>query len=208
VALPLAVAGVLTADPSREATWVSVYLTVAGVAVVSLALLRAGRRDLGWPGGGLLMLASWVRLADLGVSAPEAYTLPAAGALVAVGLWHLHRGRTSTLQALSAGLGLCLVPSLLWVLVDPEPLRALLLGLACFALVVAGVRARWTAPLVWGAGIGLAEVLRLAAPYVGSAVPRWLLIGVAGAVLVAMGVTWERRLADARHLLGYVRSLR
>jgi hypothetical protein len=51
-------------------------------------------------------------------------------------------------------------------------------------------------------------VLRLAAPYVGDAVPRWVLLGGAGTLLVGMGVTWERRLQEARHLMSYVRALR
>ena len=44
-----------------------------------MSLLRADRRALGWVGGALLALASWVRLWDLGVHAPEAYTLPVGG---------------------------------------------------------------------------------------------------------------------------------
>jgi transposase-like protein len=43
---------------------------------------------------------------------------------------------------------------------------------------------------------------------IGEAVPRWVLIGAAGAVLMAIGVTWEGRLHEARQVLGYVRSLR
>ena len=43
---------------------------------------------------------------------------------------------------------------------------------------------------------------------VDAAVPRWVLIGAAGALLIATGVTWERRLQEARHMVGYVRSLR
>jgi hypothetical protein len=39
-------------------------------------------------------------------------------------------------------------------------------------------------------------------------VPRWVLIAVAGAALIAVGATWERRLADARTWAGYVRELR
>ncbi len=212
-ALPVAAAGVLAAPAAATATWTAVYLTVAGAAVVAMALLRPDRRLLGWPGGALLVLASWVRLADLGVSAPEAYTLPTAAALLVLGLVRLHRHRRSgTLPALSAGLALALAPSLLWVLAQPVAgsggVRALLLGTACFGLVLLGVRLRWSAPLVWGAAVGLLEVLRLAAPYLGTAVPRWVLIGVAGAVLVALGVSWERRLAEARHFAGYVRHLR
>jgi hypothetical protein len=113
-----------------------------------------------------------------------------------------------TTTALGAGLGLALVPSLLWVLADPTGLRALLLGLGCLGLVAAGVRLRWTAPLLAGSLVGALEAVRLAAPYIGDAVPRWVLIGAAGALLIAMGVTWERRLKEARAALGYVRALR
>ncbi len=208
-AVPLGVAGVLLAPTADAATWAAVYLTVAGVGVVAMSLLRGDRRELGWLGGALLAAASWVRLWDVGVHAPEAYTLPSATALLVVGLVHLKRApRAGTLPALSPGLALALVPSLLWALDEPLTPRGLLLGLACFGLVVGGARARWTAPVLWGASVGLLLVLRFAAPYVGDAVPRWVLIGAAGAVLVAMGVTWERRLADARHLVRYVRALR
>jgi hypothetical protein len=205
----LAMAGVLGAPPESTPTWVSVYLTVAGAAVSALALLRADRRQLGWLGGVLLAAATWVRLWDLGVHAPEAYTLPTASALAIVGLVHLRRApESSTLRALSPGLALGLLPSLLWAAGEPAGVRALLLGLACVALLLAGAQLRWTAPVVWGAAVGAVLVLRLAAPVVDAAVPRWALIGVAGALLVATGVTWERRLRDAQALVGYVRRLR
>ncbi len=58
-----------------------------------------------------------------------------------------------------------------------------------------------------GAVVGSLLVLRLATP-VAEAVPRWALIGAAGAVLVVLGITWERRVRDARALAGYVRGLR
>jgi hypothetical protein len=208
-ALPLGLAGVLLAPVSETASWTAVLLTVAGGLVTAMSLLRADRHALGWAGGAMLALASWVRLWDIGVHQPEAYTLPSALALLVVGGVHLHRRADSgTMTALAPGLSLALVPSLLWVLVEPTGPRALLLGVGCFALVLAGLRLRWTAPLALGAAVGALLVLRLAAPYVGDAVPRWVLIGGAGAVLIAVGATWERRLTDARHLAGYVRALR
>ncbi len=208
-ALPLGLAGALLAAGTTEPTWTAVYLTVAGVAVTALSLLRDDRRALAWVGGLLLALASWVRLWDIGVREPEAYTLPSAVVLLAVGLVYLHRHyAATTTTALAPGLGLALVPSLLWVLADPAGLRALLLGVACLGLVVAGLRLRWTAPVLAGAVVGGLEVVRLAAPYIGDAVPRWVLIGAAGALLIAMGVTWESRLRDARRVVGFVRGLR
>jgi hypothetical protein len=207
-AFAVSVAGAAEVASGSRAVWVAVYLTLAGAAVTAMALMRADRRSVGWLGGALLVLASWVRLADLGVDAPEAYTLPAAVALLVVGLVHLRRNpATSTMAALSPGLGLALVPSLLWVLADPVALRSVLLGLACLALVVGGVRLHWSAPVVHGATVGALLVVRLATP-VADAVPRWALIGAAGIVLVAMGITWEQRVRDARKLAGYVRGLR
>jgi hypothetical protein len=205
----LALGGLDGASTAQAGTWAAVYLTLAGGVVTVVSLLREDRRSLSWAGGFLLALASWVRLWDVGVRAPEAYTLPSAAVLVAVGLLHLRRRRqASTVEALSPGLSLALVPSLLWVLLEPTGLRVLLLGLGCLALVLAGARLRWTAPLLIGAAVGALVALRLGAPYVGDAVPRWVLLGSAGAVLVTAGVTWERQLVEARRVAAYVRGLR
>jgi hypothetical protein len=209
VAVPLGLAGALLATPGTAATWAAVYLTVAGAAVCTTAVLRPERQLLGWPGGLLLATASWVRLWDIGVREPEPYTLPGALALGVVGVLALRRQPGSaTLPALSPALSLALVPSLLWALAEPPGLRSLLLGLGCLALILVGVRLQWTAPVLYGAVAGGLLVLRLAAPYIGDAVPRWLLIGAAGALLIAVGVTWEARLRDARQVMGYVRALR
>jgi hypothetical protein len=86
-----AVAAVTATDDT--ATALAIHLTVAGALVTASALVHPPRRVLGWPGGGLLAAATWVRLADLGVEAPEAYTLPSAVALVVVGLDRLQIGR-------------------------------------------------------------------------------------------------------------------
>ncbi len=208
-ALVLAAAGDAQSPVGHGATWAAVYLTVSGAVVTALSLLQSDRRELVRLGGALLALATWVRLWDLGVRAPEAYTLPTAVVLVLIGLRRLHQDRSATtLGSLAPGLSLMLVPSLLWVLVDPTGLRTLLLGLGCLVLVLAGARFGWTAPLALGAAVGALVVLRLAAPYVGDAVPRWVLLGAAGALLVTVGATWERRLADARSVVGYLRTLR
>ena len=209
-ALPVALAGTAAVtSPELVSTWAAVYLTVAGGAVTAVAIARPSRRLAAWPGGLLLAAATWVRLLDLGVREPEAYTLPSAVALLGVGLWHLdRRADATTVAMLGPGLTLALVPSLLWSLADPTGLRVLLLGLAALGLVLAGARLRWTAPVVWGAVTGGLLALRLAAPYIDDAVPRWVLIGAAGALLIATGVTWERRLHEARQLRDYVRSLR
>ena len=208
-AAALAGTALVVLPAADRSTWLAMYLTVAGAAAVLLSLLRRDRRPAAWLGGLLLAAATWVRLGDLGVDEPEPYTLPTALALLVVGLLRLRRDSSlGTHQALGAGLLLALLPSTLWTLVEPGDLRSLLVGLACLGLVVGGAQRGWLAPLVHGAAAGVVVVLVEAGPHVGEAVPRWALIGAAGALLIALGVTWEQRLREARLWAAYVRELR
>jgi hypothetical protein len=202
-AAPTAVVAIIAAEP--DLTWLAVHLTVAG-ALVTASGLRKRRSELRWIGAGVLFLATWVRLADLDVTTVEAYTLPLAMALLGFGLYRMYHDDTDTLAALSPGLGLAIVPSLLQALVDPVATRALLVGLACAVLVVAGSSLRWSAPLLIGAAAGLLLVLREAT--YAQVLPQWVLIGLIGALLTVIGVTWERRLQELRLAAGYVRGLR
>ena len=186
----------------------AVHLTIAGVLVTASSIVNPSRRLLAWPGGLLLAAATWVRLIDLGVHVPEAYTLPSALALVAVGAWRLRRDdHSATLAVLAPGLALATVPSLVATLDDPYSLRALLLGAACLVLVVGGAAFRWSAPLVVGAVVGGLLVLLEIAPYAAQ-VPTWVSIGISGAVLLAAGITWESRMNDVRRASRYVAALR
>jgi len=200
-----ATGAIATADDTL--TSLALHLTLAGTLVTASALIHSERRVLGWPGGALLAAATWVRLADLGVDAPEAYTLPSAAALLILGLVRLRRDETiPTARALGPGLVLATVPSLLWVLVEPVSARAVLLGAGCLALMLIGARLRWSAPLVVGSAVGAVVVLRELAPYA-AAVPQWVLIGIAGTLLTVVGITWEHRMRDLRYAAGYLRHL-
>ena len=219
VEVPAALAGVVASAAAVVAafdhsdSWgqksLALHLTVAGALVTASALLHPSRRLLGYPGGVLLAMATWVRLNELGVTTPEAYTLPSAVALLVLGVQRLRRDpRASTLASLGAGLSLATLPSLLRVLVDePITVRALLLGLGCLALVLLGVRLRWTAPLVVGAVVGGLLVLREAGPYAAD-LPSWVVIALAGSVLTLVGVTWESRLKNLRDAGDYLAHLR
>jgi hypothetical protein len=200
------VAGV---DAAADASvMLAVHLTLAGAVVATTALVHRDRRPLAWLGGLLLATATWVRLYDVGVEAPEAYTLPTAVALVLVGGLRLLRDPDAdTRTTLLPGLALATVPSLLWVLVDPVSTRAVLLGLGCLVLLLAGVALRWSAPVVVGGLVGGTLVLRELAPYAATW-PQWALIGVAGTLLLGVGITWEARLRDLRRTAVYLGRLR
>lgn len=202
----LVVGGSVVGSGAVELTWLAVYLTIAGVVTTASALLHADRRLLAWVGLACLTLAQWIRLEQLGVGTVEAYTLPLALVLLGVGTMALLRGNGSSLATLAPGLGLALVPSLLLVMVDPIGLRAALLGLACLVLVTVGLVRGWAAPLLAGAAVGALIVLRQGT--LAEVIPQWVLIGLVGVALTAVGVTWEQRLQEFRKVSAYVRGLR
>ncbi|NYJ02280.1 hypothetical protein HNR19_002978 [Nocardioides thalensis] len=190
------------------ASSLALHLTVLGFLVSATAVIHESRRHAAWAGGAILLLATWVRLGDLGVREPEAYTLPLAAILTVIGLIGLRRDPdASTATMLTPGLLLATLPSLLWVLDDPASLRAVLLGLGAVLMTVAGAALRWSAPLVVGAAVGATVVLRELGPYAGDA-PAWVWIGLGGALLVVVGITWERRLLEIRTAAGLLGRLR
>jgi hypothetical protein len=199
-------AGFLVSD-SRGWWALAIALTLAGSAQVVSSLVNAHRRALAWSGGLMLAMATWVRLYDAGVTTPEAYTLPSALVLVAVGLIAVLRRGLPTMTALTPGLSLATVPTLLQVLGgDPVSWRAFLLGAAALGLVLVGTRLHWGGPLVVGAVVGALLVIREAGPYAAD-LPPWLLIAVAGTVLTVVGITWERGLRDLRRGAAYLARL-
>ena len=175
---------------AHEATWLAAYLTLTavGAAVVSI---KERSIAAAWAAALLELGATWVRLDASGVSTPEAYTLPLAAVLLAFGGWALWHDRSrGSLRTLGPGLVAALLPSLVVTAGDPVSLRALLLALACGALVAVGAVGRLLAPLVCGALAGAALVVLEVLPF-HDAVPRWVLLTVAGVCLVVAGVRWE-----------------
>ena len=61
--------------------------------------------------------------------------------------------------------------------------------------------------MIVGGSVGGLLVLRELAPYAAET-PQWILIGVAGALLTVLGVTWEHRLVELRRAAAYLDRLR
>lgn len=183
-------------------------MTLAGAALVAVALLHADRRLASVPGGLLLAGATWVRLWDQDVTTVEAYTLPTAFVLCALAWWRLHRSVAApTLGVLSPGLSLALLPSLLRTLPDPSSPRAWVVGGCALAVLLGGTYLRWAAPLLIGSFVVLVLAVLNLAPYIGDS-PRWIAFAAAGAVLLFLGLTWERRINDLRALGQVLQGLR
>jgi hypothetical protein len=173
-----------------------------GVAVALRVLRRGGspavRSGYALLAGAYELLGGWLLLASGGVAVLEAYTAPAAVLVLAAGLLALRRrpGLTSWL-ALGPGLVAALLPSLVSVLVapDPEPWRRLALGTAAVAAVLLGAVRRWQAPVLLGAATLVPLALHeLARGW--DLLPRWIFLAVGGLALIGLAATYERRRRD------------
>lgn len=200
------VAVVAVGSAAPDAGWLSWVL--AGLALVALGTaLRPDRRRLAMAAGLLLSASSWVRLAEADVTDPEPYVLPLAVAALVLG--HLRRRRepgTRSMAAYGPGLGALLVPSLLASYAGSPLWRPLLLAAVCVVVVLLGARERLQAPLAIGGGVLALDAALLLAPYAAAA-PRWLVLGGAGALLLAVGATYEQRLRDLSRLRDRYESL-
>jgi hypothetical protein len=202
----LAVGLAATAFPVDD-TVVAMVLTVVGSAVAVVAVLNRDRDEAAWIGIALLGAATVIRLV-VDVRAPEAYTLPAAVLLLGAGWWRLGADRqVGSTRALSSGLTLSLLPSLLLALDEPVSLRGALVAAGGLAALVAGVVRHWAAPFVAGALTTTAVAVRHLGPVV-DALPRWISLGTVGLVLLLVGVTWEQRRRDVEVTSRYLAALR
>ncbi|MGA9103333.1 SCO7613 C-terminal domain-containing membrane protein [Aeromicrobium sp.] len=204
----LCTVGLVIGSSVSTIAFAALAFTIAGVGVVVLGLTSARRTWYRWVGSGLLGVAYVLRLAASDVDVVEAYTLPFAAFLLAVGLWTMRKEETiGSVRALLPGVALALLPSLPQALDEPTSLRALLLGIGAALALAVGTWRRWQVPFVGGGFVLTLLVLVNVGPPA-LALPRWVLIASAGALLLAAGITWDDRVRDGRAAIRYVGSMR
>jgi hypothetical protein len=202
----LAAGLVATAFPTDHDV-VAMVLTILGSAVALVSVLNRDRDAAAWIAIVLLGVATLIRVVD-DVRAPETYTLPAAVLLLAAGWWRLRKDpQVGSVRALSSGLTLALVPSLLLALDDPVSTRGALVAVGGVAALLVGAVQLWTAPFVAGAVTTGVLAVRHLGPVV-DALPRWISLGSLGLALLVIGITWEQRRRDATAVGRYLGSLR
>jgi hypothetical protein len=198
--------GVVAAAFPDDLTIVAMVLTVLGSAAAVVAVLNRDREETAWIGVLLLGVATVLRLAE-DVRVPEWYTLPAAALLVVAGWWRLRADPSmSSVRALSSGLTLALLPSLLLTLDDPVSVRGTLVAAAGLATLAVGVVRHWAAPFAAGAAVTAILAVWHLGPVV-DALPRWISLGTVGLALLLVGVTWERRRRDVEATSRYLTAL-
>jgi hypothetical protein len=189
----------------------SAVLVVAATALAVLAV-RPGRRWLFLPAWALGSAALDCRMLAAHVHATEAYTLLPAVALLAFGVEVLRRRpEVRSFAALGPGLVLGFAPSLWDAHLASDEVRITIIGVLAAVAIVAGAVRRLQAPLLLGA---LALVLdswmqlRPELTVFFHWVPKWAIIAVVGVTLLAIGATYEARLAQARALRLRISELR
>jgi hypothetical protein len=195
--------GVAVAALDSDVLWIA--LVAAGVSTAAVAA-RSDRHRVGWLSGVLMVLSTWVRLADSGVETPEAYTAPAAVALLVFGWFRRRRNpETASWTAYGGGLVLLLVPSFLRGLADADGPRPLLLAAVALTVVLVGGWRRLQAPLVVGGAVLALHALGQLGPAIAfSPLPKWVSLGAVGLLLLTLGATYERRIAEVRRLAGVI----
>jgi hypothetical protein len=207
--LLVALTGLLWGALTTSVGWTALLLTVLGAGLVLVSLLAPGRELVRWTAAAPLALAYVLRLLASDVDVVEAYTVPFAVALLLAGGWVLLRRepRRGTLVTLGPGLTLGLLPSLPQALLDPTGPRGLVLGVVSLAVLAVGVRWRWKAPFAAGSLL-VALLLVVQLGPVAVALPRWILIAVAGVSMLVVGMTWESRVRDGRAAARWIGAMR
>ena len=147
----------------------------------------------------VLAIDAW--LAAAGIVAVEAYAIPLGAALVIAGATARNLFLAARFMAgLLARARRCLAaeprptPGSWWL---AAPHRSPLAGAT--TCVLAGAAYRLQAPMVLGASVVVAIGIDALSP-VAAGLPRWIPLGTAGLVILWIGITFERRLKNARHL--------
>jgi hypothetical protein len=205
----VAAAGALVLGGALPGGWMLFALVGAGLAALAVT---PGRSRLADASIAPLAVASGLLLAQAGVRTPEAYTLPPALALLALGGYRLRTGKeVGSWPALGPGLVLALAPSVVAAAGGGPLVRVVVLALGAGGTVLAGVHRQLAAPVaVGGAALAVHAVVQLG-PWlaeVGTSVPRWTVLAAVGALLLLVGATYERQVTRLRAAAVRLASLR
>ncbi|MBM9462642.1 hypothetical protein JL108_04210 [Aeromicrobium sp. YIM 150415] len=200
--------GLVVGLDAEDATWMALLFLLLSLVLFGAGFDVADRRWCLIPAVTFAVLA-WICLViGQEVQAVEAFTVPLAVLALGIGGWFMWRDSSlGTVPALGVGLAVAFLPSMPQALADPTSLRAWLLGAAAVVAIGVGWWRSWRAPFVAGAVV-LAVLVVVNLWPVAMAVQRWILFGVLGLALLAIGITWESRVRQGRAVLRALSALR
>jgi hypothetical protein len=167
---------------------------------------------VGWASIGLGAVVAIVAVAREVIDPLEWATGILAAALLVAGGLRLRRTPGAGSWAwLAPGLLVLLVPSLLATFGEQPAWRLVGLGVACLIAIVVGALFRLQAPLLIGAVVVIVHALRTFAPQlvaVYQLTEWWVWAVVGGAIILFLGLTFEKRVRDLKSVATRVASLR
>jgi hypothetical protein len=173
-----------------------VWLAAAFTALVPLLLVASARRSrslvYGVAASAAALGATWMWLAAAGVTVVEAYTLPAAVLALGAGAFVSERVRAWSWLSYGSAIVLVLAPTVGLAIARHDDGRAIASGVVALAILLVGAWGRLQAPLVLGA----IALIALGVDKIGPQavrLPRWTMLAIAGALLLWVGTTFERR---------------
>lgn len=196
----------VTAADARTDGVLAATLIAVGLVVLAYASLPA-RLPVAYLGAVTVSLGSHVLVDAAGVLAVEATSLPLAALLAGIGLVQVRRGVTSTMVVAGPALAVALGPTLAAALDTGDDLRLAAVTAASVAVLVAGLRRQWRAPVTAGAGVLVVVAVSQGGAFV-EQLPTVLVLAVAGAALLSVGVAWERAVQAGREANAWFLSLR
>lgn len=210
---------VADATPVGSARLGAVLLSGSALAVVAQlrrfgAVPAAVARDARWAvGAGVIVAGAAVLTATVvGPWASDVPILVYGIVLTALGLLRTTADASArSWPALGPGLLLTVVVPAFVTAADAATWRPVVVVLLAVAATVLGAVLRWQAPFLVGAGtLVLVTGLELG-PWAGRVlvqVQGWVLLALCGTLLLALGLRYERRLAQAREAVRFVATMR
>lgn len=202
-------------DGGGQAPWIALVLTVAALPLLNFARRSAEQTNfqLLLVASGALVLPMLVALPSTfasGQFTPEAVTLPLGLIGAGAGTLTLHqRPQLRSWPALAIPLLLALVAGLFFEQAATEVWRVILMTLLVVAALLGGAVAKLQAPIVVGTGVGIAHaVLGFRRAFPEFAIPWWVWLALAGALLIFVAATYEARRRQLRALFESVTALR
>ncbi len=194
-------------------------LRLVGLAAVAVGLGLRGAGLGGAPDGTRLVQGVVLACATVFCGLVHPWPVPAdawfvllGAALLAFGLVRMHVDpRVGSWAALGAGLVGTLAVPLVAALAVPEQWRTALSLVGAVVAVGIGATRRWQAPfVVGGVALSVQALVQLSptASQVLAATGWWPVLAVGGAGLLGLGLTYERRLREAREAAVFVRQMR
>jgi hypothetical protein len=142
------------------------------------------------------------------VETTEAYTAPLVLLLAAIGYVQWTRDKAMpTYLTMGPALAAALGPSLLTSLGEGDELRLAAVTAVAVAVVLVGLWKHWKAPVTAGGLVLVVVAITQGGPLI-AYVPGWIILGAAGAALLAAGVAWEMAVVAGRRAATWFGTLR